>query len=335
METRSYEFLLEAQSPIAHHEGVQGNQAIAMTRKMRQSDGSFQRVPIVTADTMRHGLREAATYALLDAAGMLTADGAANGVLSEGALRLLFAGGMVTGKGDGSVIKLEAFHRLCELIPPLRILGGCCDNRVIPGTLRVDDAVLVCDESARYLPAWVQEWMASEKIERSSKRAHLESVQRVRMDPLLDPHKQKLLTPAARGLLTGRMETSEAGHETSDAVAISESKSSMMPRSYETIVQGSLFFWSLSAQVYSDLDADTLMTMLGAFFFNCVVGGKKGTGCGKMRAIAGTPARVSRPSDRVEVVDPKVLGRDAGKLFTAHVKERAAEIRQYLGDVNA
>lgn len=330
MERREYEFILEAQTPIAHHSEVQGNQAIFMTQKMRQQDGSFARVPIITADTMRHGLREAATYALLDAAGMLKEP-----ALSEGALRLLFAGGMVTGKGDGSVIKLDQFRRLTELVPPLRLLGGCCDNRVIPGTLLVNAAVLVCDESANYLPPWVGEWMADKRIARSTKRSHIENVQRVRMDPLLDPHKQKLLNPAARALLTGKLEDSEGAHASGDAAALAESKSTMMPRTYETVVQGSLFYWSLSAMVYSDLDADTLMTMLGAFFLTCTVGGKKGTGNGRMRAIAGTPARVMRPSDKVQVIDPKLLGEGAGRLFGEHVKAHAAELRDFLSEVNA
>lgn len=330
METRSYEFILEAQTALAHHERTEGNVAIAMTRKVAMPDGSFKQIPIVTGDTMRHGLREAVVYALLDAAGML-----AEPALSEGALRLLFAGGMVTGKGDGAVIKLDAFRRLTELVPPLRLLGGCCDNRVIPGTLEVGDAVLICEEYAHMLPPWIREWLGERGRELVSNREHIELVTRVRMDPTLSPAKQKLLNGAALKQLEARAVASEDAHESGDALAVAESKSSMMPRSFETVVQGSLFYWRLDARVFSELDADTLMTMIGAFFYNAVVGGKKGTGHGRIKAIAGLPVRVSRPSDKAEVIDPKALGEGAGKVFGEHVKARAAEIREFFREVNA
>src|SRR5690606_25571706 len=86
---------------------------------------------------------EAAAYALLDAAGLLGAE-----KLSEAALRLLFAGGMVTGRGEASVVKLDQYRELCELVPSMTLFGGCADNRVIPGQLIVEDAVLVCEETA-------------------------------------------------------------------------------------------------------------------------------------------------------------------------------------------
>lgn len=330
MEIRSYEFILEAQTAIAHHEGTEGNIAVAMTRKVAMPDGTFQQVPIVTGDTMRHGLREAVVYALLDAAGMLK-----DPALSEGALRLLFAGGMVTGKGDGAVIKLDQFRRLCELVPPLRLLGGCCDNRVIPGSLEVNDALLICEESAHMLPEWIHDWLEGRGRALASRRQHVEMVQRVRMDPTLSPHKQKLLTGSAMKQLEARTSAAETAHETGDALSVAESKSSMMPRSFETVVQGSLFYWRLDARVFSELDADTLMTMIGAFFYNAVVGGKKGTGHGRIKAIAGVPVRVMRPSDKAEVIDPKHLGEGAGNVFGEHVKAHAAEIREFMREVNA
>lgn len=330
MERRSYEFILEAQTPIAHHSRTEGNQALFMTQKVRQRDGSFANVPIITGDTLRHGLREAGAYALLDAAGMI-----ADPVLSEGALRLLFAGGMVTGRGDGSVIKMEQYRKLAELVPQLQLLGGCTDNRVVPGATTVEAAQLICDETMHFMPDWVKGWLAEQGIGITTRRSYVENVQRVRMDPTLDPNKRKLLSGDATKWIEAKSEKAEEAHSTGDSTAIQEAKSSMMPRSFETLVQGSLFFWRTSALVHDDLDADTFLTMLGALFRYFVVGGKKGTGCGKLRAVVGTPARITRPSDKVEVIDPRVLGDGAGKLFGEHVKARAAEIREYLREVNA
>lgn len=322
-----HEFLIEAQTPIAHHAEVFGNTAVAMDRKIRQRDGSFLRVPVLTGDTMRHGMREAAAYALLDAAGLLDV-----GSLGEAALRLLFAGGMVTGRGDGSSISLEQYRRMSDLIPSIALFGGCCDNRVIPGRLQVDDAQLACKETAHLLPEWVRGWLASDGARLDSARAHIEEVQRVRMDPTLDPGKRKLLTDAADAAAQRRLGASEAAHVSGDALAREDSKSTMLPRRFETLVQGSLFFWSVSATCYSPLDEDTYYVALGAFLANARVGGKRATGHGRIRCVTARDVAVRRPAEHTEVLD---LGRPIGVLFRQHVSERAAEIKAWLAECNA
>ena len=330
MEQRKYEFILRAESPIAHHSESIGNSAIAMRRKVRLPDGTWSHVPIVTADSMRHGLREAAAYALLDAAGLLGAE-----TLGEAALRLLFAGGMVTGRGDASTIRLDGYREMIDLVPPLALLGGCADNRVIPGRLWVSDAVLISDESMHLLPAWVGEWMADEGTVVDTARAHVEEVQRVRMDPTLDPGKRKLLTPGAAAGIEQRLLKSEKAHTEDDAVAREASKSSMMPRRYETIAAGSLFHWSITATCYSELDIDTFHTTVASFLSDARVGGKKGTGCGSLKAIKGQAINVLSPKDRTTTLELNALAPSMGVLFRAHVGERAARIRTFLGTVNA
>jgi len=330
METKRYEIILEAETPIAHHAETLGNSAILMRRKVRGPDGAWADVPIVTGDTMRHGLREAASYALLDAAGLL--DGHA---LTEGALRLLFAGGMVTGRGDASVIKLDGYRELCELLPHLEILGGCVDNRVVPGTLAVEDAVLVCEESAHLLPAWIVEWAREHRGPLDTCRAHVEEVQRVRMDPTLSPEKRKLLSAGEAARVEGRLLASEAAHAEDDAVAREGSKSSMLPRRYEEVCVGSLFAWRVTATLYGDLAADTFDTMVCAFLANARVGGKRGTGCGLLRAVVGNEVAVLRPRDAHTGVDFGALAPARGRLFREHVHARAGRLKAFLSTVNA
>ena len=330
METKRYEIILEAETPIAHHAETLGNSAILMRRKVRGPDGAWADVPIVTGDTMRHGLREAASYALLDAAGLL--DGHA---LTEGALRLLFAGGMVTGRGDASVIKLDGYRELCELLPHLEILGGCVDNRVVPGTLAVEDAVLVCEESAHLLPAWIVEWAREHRGPMDTCRAHVEEAQRVRMDPTLSPEKRKLLSAGEAARVEGRLLASEAAHAEDDAVAREGSKSSMLPRRYEEVCVGSLFAWRVTATLYGDLAADTFDTMVCAFLANARVGGKRGTGCGLLRAVVGSEVAVLRPRDAHTGVDFGALAPARGRLFREHVHARAGRLKAFLSTVNA
>ena len=330
METKRYEFLLEAETPIAHHEETFGNSALFMRRKVRQPDGSFATVPAITADTMRHGMREAVAYVFLDAAGLI-----GNPSLSEAALRLLFAGGMVTGRGDGGAVGLAAYRDMIDLVPSIALFGGCASNRVIPGRLQVEDATLVCEEERRYIPGWVVERMEAEGVGLETGRAHLEEVQRVRMDPTLDPGKRNLLSTGDQALVEGRLLASEKAHVDDDAVARQDTKSSMMPRRFERVARGSLFHWALTATCWTPLDVDTLHTALAAFLYDARVGGKKGTGHGKLRAVAAKNIAVPSHAERVSELDPKSLAPRAGELFRAHVKERGERIRTFLAGVDA
>lgn len=328
METLRFEFLLEAQTPIAHASETMGNQSFAMRRKVRLQDGSFADVPVITGDTMRHGMREASAYAFLDAAGLLH-----DGNLTENALRLLFAGGMVSGRGDGGTINLDQYRELCELCPPLALFGGCASNRVIPGRLFVDDAVLVCQENQRYLPEWTLDHLKESVL--SSSRAHVEEAQRVRMDPTLDPGKRKLLSTGDQIAANARLLKSESAHASDSAIEREETKSSMLPRTFERVVQGSMFYWSVQAHTYGPLDVDVLHTALGVFLSNPTVGGKRATGHGKLRVVTARQIAVARPSERADVIDTTALAGRTGDLFRSHVRERAERIKKFLCEVDA
>ena len=328
-----YEFILTAVTPIAHHQETFGNTAQVFRRDVRQPDGEFAKVPYVTADTMRHGLREAAAYAMLDAVGLLDkAD------LSESALRLLFAGGLITGGGAGAV-KLDEYREMVSLLPSLGLLGGCAQNRAIPGKLQVDDALLICDETMHQIPEWQRD---PEVIgATASRRAHVEETIRVRMDPSLDPGKRLLLTDGEHHAINQRLLTSEAASASGDAVDKRESKSTMLPRSFETIKAGSLFSWAVSATVQSEIERDALHTMIGAFLATCTVGGKRATGHGRLAALRlkdGTHAarehQAFRPAEVARVSADALALRGASTL-RAHYATNAERIRSMLATVQA
>lgn len=331
METKSYGMLLEAVSPIAHHESNDGNQSIAMRRKVRQPDGSWARVPYITGDSLRHGLREAAAYAFLDAAGLLDEK-----ALSEAATRLLFSGGMITGRGDGAVVNMDRYRELCSLCPPLALLGGCTDNRSVPGRLFVDEATLVCEENRRYLPEWALDWLKEQGTsELDSHRAMMEEVQRVRMDPMLDPGKRALMLPDAQVEVSKRLTDGEVAHATDDAIARDASKSTMMPRRFERLAVGSLFYWRVTCHCMTPLDVDTFHVMVAAYASRMLVGGKRSTGHGQMRVVASRELVVSRPSEDIKAVDVTDLGPRIGQLFVEHVRANREQIVTWLRTVNA
>ena len=327
-EIKSFSFVLEAQTPLAHHEENIGNQAIFMRRKVRQPDGRFVRVPYITGDSMRHGLREAGAYAFLDAAGLLDEQ-----ALGEAALRLLFAGGMVTGRGDAGIVNMDRYRELCTLCPPLKLLGGCCDNRTISGQLDVDEATLICAEQAHKMPPQIVEWLNGR--ESPSFREHLEVVQRVRMDPLLNPTKRELLLPDAQVEVGKRLTSSEKAHSDDDAVGRDDTKSSMLPRTFERLAEGSLFWWRVTCHCTSELDVDTFMVLVGSFLARAQVGGKRGTGHGRLRCLKAWDIAIQRPAEQCTAVDPAALGGRVGTLFREHVATHKEQIKTWLKTVNA
>lgn len=331
MERTTYEFVLECREPIAHHSETAGNEQILMRMKVRLPNGRFTHIPIVTGDTMRHGLREAAALATLSAAGLLH-EGAD---LSEGALRLLFAGGMLSGKGgDASTVKLDRYRELVDLFPPLAIFGGCAENRCIPGSLQVGPAILICEEAARLLDG--DGWAADMAGGLSSHRGHVTLEQRVRMDPMLRPQMRKLLSADARASVEGRLLASEAASAEGDYRAKEDAASTMMPRSYEVIVAGSLLYWQVTVTTWTELERDCFLTALAAFLYDAHVGGKRSTGHGRLVPAAARQLQIARPSYAAEAINPNGLAGRAGALYRAHVEARADALRAWLcGGVDA
>jgi CRISPR type IV-associated protein Csf2 len=326
-----YAMILRAVTPIAHHSESFGNTAIVMTEPVLQPDGSVVDVPIITGDTMRHGLRSASAYSLLDAAGLLD-----DPSLSEAATRLLFAGGQIGGS-SGSTVSLSEYRQMVELVPSLGLLGGCAGNRMYPGRLEVDRALLICREAWTLLEhdAWATSWISRTGYVVGSVQSHVAEVKRVRMDPTLDPVKRALMSAQANTSTEQRMLASEAASESGDAVAIRDSKSSMMPRSFEVVAAGSHYTWSVSAKLTSELDRDTLHLMLGAWLTRMVVGGKKGTGHGKLQAVPGSASclHLTQPAAPEAFTLPS--GSMVGELFRSHVHARRDRIKDFLAKVEA
>lgn len=325
--THTIEMILRAEQPIAHHEGVEGNEGIVMRETVFTPQGRKTRVPIITGDTIRHGLREASARATLEAAGLLDA------VHGESALRLLFAGGQMLKSTDA--LRLDDYREMCELFPPLALLGGCAGNRIIPGQLNVGRAYLVCEESAHLMPEWVLAWMHEHEVERNSGRAHIERVQRVRMDPTLRPEMRALLSPEAREAVEHRLLRSDNASANDDDAEKVKTKSAMLPFAYETVAADSLFFVRIHARTTSLLQHDTLHVMLASWLANAYVGGKRGTGCGLLRV-----AEV-RGITRVEMAAPEFDALSFGTTspevarYLAHVGERAERLGTWLAAVQA
>lgn len=325
-----YEMIVRARDPIAHASETIGNSSIFCRKKVRVPGGEVAHVVYLSGDSIRHQLREAAAYGTLHEAGLLD-----DPQLSEGALRLLFSGGVVTGRGDAAVINLDAYRKLVALFPPLALLGGCADNRPIPGQINVDEGNLLCSEMLHLTPPWVVEW-ARENGERiDTQRSSVEEVQRVRMDATLVPEKVKLLSDSAKVTVNARLLKSEKAHEDADSKAKGESKSAMMPRTHERLVQGSLLWLGIEARTYTDLEFDAFNFAVACMLNNFRIGGKQAQGHGRLEFVAGARIHFEPSAGKLESVGAE-LAPKVGDLYKAHVKSRKDELTGWLrGAVNA
>lgn len=323
------EMIVEAVEPIAHGSSTEGNAQIAMRSKTRLPNGRFVDVPIVTGDTMRHGLREAASEELMRVAGL-------RGGLSESALRLLFNGGLVRGAQSASV-SLDEARELEELLPHLALLGGCIGNRIVPGKMEVGYLELICAETEHLMPTWVREWLDDAGSVTSHAAEHIEEVQRVKMDALLNPHTRAALSPGAAAAVDNRMLASDQASVSGDAKAKRASKSSMMPFTFETIVRGSVFFWRVCVVTDTDIERDALAVMIAAFFARSKVGGKKGTGHGQIRPLVarGHEHIVTREAEGSPLAVQGESTYPAIERYVAHVRDRSDRIRTWLDGVDA
>jgi hypothetical protein len=137
-------YLATLESSFHHGAGVAGNTARLRTQEVVLPDGSLALVPFLSANSIRHGLRSALAWHLaktLDFADLS---------LSKGEVTLLWSGGGITK--TGAQANLEIARQANDLIPGLGLLGYAAGSDIITGTLRVSDAILVCEENQARLP---------------------------------------------------------------------------------------------------------------------------------------------------------------------------------------
>ena len=339
------EVLFEAAGPIAHFEGTDGNHSMIAMTKVRRPRGGFAMVPVVSGNAMRNRMRFVSSMALLRAADMIGEK------LSEPALRLLFNGGGYAGKGDEDasdepkakgkkkgggakgVSNIDAYRELCELVPSLAIFGGVA-GRIIEGKLQVGQLLLVCEETKPHLPEWVTAKLATDEIEYDKARAHVEIVQNVRGDSMLNPAMRTLLLPDAQVAANARLLRADNA-QAADEVTDDADKSAMLPYTFERVCRGSLFFWTCTVTVNSALEEDTFYVTLAELLkAGPVVGGKRGVDDhGQLRCVDARGVEVSREVRKADALD--IEGRKPGSLLVPHVQERKERLAEFLRTVEA
>ncbi|WP_280503005.1 hypothetical protein [Nocardia farcinica] len=131
-------------TPLHHGAGNSGNTALLRSETVIQPDGTQAQVPFVSANSVRHGLRNALAWHLATTLDL------PDGSLSKPVVDLLWSGGAVTS--TGAQTNLELPRKIEAVLPMLGLLGYAAQSDIISGTLRVDPLILVCRENAWRLP---------------------------------------------------------------------------------------------------------------------------------------------------------------------------------------
>jgi hypothetical protein len=132
-------------SPLAHgHDDKAGN--VLLFRRQQQVDphtGERALVPIYTGNAVKGAWRDVFFARMLRAIGLRPEVD-----LTPRRSQELFSGGTIESGADGATAKLDVRRRARQTIPAVDLLGGCIDQQIMTGLLRVHDCTLLCRENA-------------------------------------------------------------------------------------------------------------------------------------------------------------------------------------------
>lgn len=138
------EYTATLESAFHHGAGTSGNTQRLRTQEVIRPDGSIAHVPFLSANSIRHGLRDALAWHVVKTLALQP------GTLTKTAVSLLWSGGAVTT--TGAETNLDLTRRADQALPMLGLLGYAAQSDITAGTLRVSDGILVCEENQARTP---------------------------------------------------------------------------------------------------------------------------------------------------------------------------------------
>lgn len=323
MRTVEFQGVITALSSISHG----GGQSFGVSAKLRrekfvQPDGTVEEVPVISGNSIRGTLRDLGMWHMCRALGYGEPgpDGRPVG-LSLPAFYFLFSGGSLT-KVAGRGLDIDRARELRELVPLVGVFGGAMGNQIMPGKMKVDKAIPICRETRHLLPARFVEF------EPDSIWEYLQEEMYTRKDDEKDEHKRLLIDESVRALL----ETEARGRRDElfqPVVQEDTGQHQQMMYYVETLAAGTRFYWSVVLEDVTDVEFDAFITCLLEFSRAPYLGGKSGTGLGK----------VSVQFDNWHSIDSRVAANGAavdvplGEHYRAHLEQRGAEIRELLAGI--
>lgn len=328
-----YDGVITALAPIHHGgEGSDGTTKPFAVQKVLTPEGEVVELPRVSGNSIRGQWRD------LGAALFLRALGLGEQALSPAAFYFLFSGGsLAKAKAEGAkTLEIGAARLLGELLPTVGLFGGGVGTMLLPGKLKVGDALPLCQETAHLVPdayrdqCGVSIW-ALRDVAYYSRQDDARG--RYGMQFLPPPERAALEAPRrqpahqAANLFGGEPTGASAPVE---EIAAERGVAVQMRYGFETLAAGTRFWHHVSVHDATPVELSALYAILAEWSRAPVLGGKSGTGFGVVRAAY----------DRWLILDPRVQvttalvrgseGLTGPEVFTDHCATHRAAILDAL-----
>lgn len=265
---RSFRTVWTCTAPLSHGaDEKHGN--VNLFRRERRIDaltGEHGYVPFMSGNAVRGMWRDLIMARYCELLGVNPQD------VPPARVHALFAGGSIESGADTAKVDTSVRRSVRRLCPPYDLLGGCIDQQIMGGRVRVHDAVIVCRENA---------WLVREAIA-----------------PGKDPYELAASLPEAAELTTLRLLTRQAHKEYDGA------DGSQMLVNTEIVVSGSQFVHSFQVFGIEGVNPITLACfadLLSSF------GGYSTVGAGNARGYGLIAFDPYQPGPNVPALpDPKL-----------------------------
>jgi len=323
MRNEWYAGVVTALSSISHigpdERGKQSVTSYFRREKVVQPDGMIEEVPVVSGNGMRGLLRDCGMWQMCRALGYGEEGGKVSGLSLE-AFHFLFSGGTLTSTGARALDVGQA-RRIRELLPLVGLLGGAVGNQIMPGKLRVGKMLIICQETAHLLPTWCHTEPLLSFYDCVQQEAF------TRKDDEKDERLRQMIAPETRKLIeastVAKQRTKGTDAEKPDAEV---GQHQQMRYFVETLAAGTPFFWELALEDVTDVEYDAFWSMMVAFAQKPYIGGKAGTGHGKVQIDFRNWLRIDPNLAETERLPDVPLG----TRYETHLKEHGDAIREML-----
>jgi len=300
----------------------QGVTSYLRREKFIQPDGAVELIPVVSGNGMRGMLRDRGMWQMCRALGYGVNEQTGEVLgLSLPAFHFLFSGGSLTSVSTKG-LDIDAARRVRALIPLVGLFGGAMGNQIMEGKLKIGKLLPICKEMAHLLPAWCLPAQPQSFYEFSQQEAF------TRKD---DEHNEKLrqlIAPEVRGLLEASAAAKRERRGTKEEKPDDEVGQHQQMRYFvETLAAGTMFFWEIALEDVTDVEYDAFWVTMAAFGQSPYIGGKSGTGHGKV-SINFKDWMVIDPNQAAVSRLPDV---PLGERYRQHLANQGQAIRELLG----
>jgi CRISPR type IV-associated protein Csf2 len=277
VKTYLFEGILTALTSVSHIGESYGIVSKLRREKIVSATGEVEEIPIISGNSLRGILRDRGMLHMLKILGygINESTGEIKG-LSLAAFYFLFSGGSLT-KIKGKGLDIDEARKWRKMIPLVSLFGGAMGNQIMPGSLKCGKAIPICEETTHLLP---------EKIANNGSICSVwELIQEesyTRRDDEKNEKLRQLINPDTRNLLEAEARTKREKSGTKLDVAGDTGQKQQMRYHIETLAAGTKFFWDMTLDDVTDIEFEAFITTIADFMRYPFIGGKSGTGLGKV-----------------------------------------------------